>query len=45
MVQWPRTPAAADTTSEPHGGNAMTGAPVKAPMSDGLCRNQGGTVE
>ena len=26
-------------------GNAMPGAPVKASMSDGLCRNQGGTVE
>ena len=34
-----------DTTSEPPGGNAGTGAPVKAPMSDGLRRNQGGTVE
>ena len=26
-------------------GNATPGAPVKASMSDGLCRNQGGTVE
>ena len=34
-----------DTTSEPLTGNGQTGAPVKAPMSDGLRRNQGGTVE
>ena len=27
------------------GGNAMPGAPVTASMSDGVCRNQGGTVE
>ena len=26
-------------------GNATPGAPVKASMSDGICRNQGGTVE
>ena len=45
MVRGSRTPAASDTTSEPPGGNARTGAPVKASMSDGLCRNQGGTVE
>ena len=35
----------ADTTSEPLTGNGQTGAPVKAPMSDGSRRNQGGTVE
>ena len=35
----------ADTTSEPLTGNGQTGAPVKAPMSDGESRNQGGTVE
>ena len=40
-----RTPAGTDTTSEPHGGNAMPGAPVTASMSDGPGRNQGGTVE
>ena len=34
-----------DTTSEPPGGNAGTGTPVTASMSDGLGRNQGGTVE
>jgi len=34
-----------DTTSEPQGRNALPGSPVKATMSDGLCRNQGGTVE
>ena len=33
------------TTSEPQGGNALPGAPVKASMSDGFGRNQGGTVE
>jgi hypothetical protein len=45
LVQGIRTPADSDTTSEPQGRNALTGAPVKAPMSDGFCRNQGGTVE
>ena len=44
-MQGIRTPAGEDTTSEPQGRNALTGAPVKAPMSDGFCRNQGGTVE
>ena len=44
-VQGFRTPAGTDTTSEPHGGNAMPGAPVTASMSDGPGRNQGGTVE
>ena len=34
-----------DTTSEPQGRNALPGAPVKASMSDGYGRNQGGTVE
>ena len=34
-----------DTTSEPPGGNTGMGAPIKAPMSDGYGRNQGGTVE
>ena len=34
-----------DTTSELLTGNGQTGAPVTVPMSDGLCRNQGGTVE
>ena len=38
-------PAKDDTTSEPQIGNGLPGAPVKAPMSDGICRNQGGTVE
>ena len=36
-----------DTTSEPQGRNALSGAPVNASMSggfDGNC-NQGGTVE
>ena len=40
-----RNPAGTDTTSEPRGGNALPGAPVIASMSDGLGRNQGGTVE
>ena len=39
------TPTFSDTTSEPSGGNTGSGAPVKASMSDGLRRNQGGTVE
>ena len=45
-MQGSRTPAAKDTTSEPHGGNAMPGTPVNASMS-GLASqgNQGGTVE
>ena len=34
-----------DTTSEPITGNGYPGAPVKASMSGGLVRNQGGTVE
>ena len=34
-----------DTTAEPQGRNALPGAPVKASMSDGYGRNQGGTVE
>ena len=38
-------PAGDDTTSEPQVGNGLPGAPVKASMSDGLRRNQGGTVE
>ena len=33
LVQGIRTPAGEDTTSEPQGRNALTGAPVKAPMS------------
>ena len=45
MVKGVCTPAASDTTSEPPGGNSRTGAPVTASMSDGFCRNQGGTVE
>ena len=45
MVQWLCIRKPADTTSEPLTGNGQTGAPVKAPMSDGECRNQGGTVE
>ena len=45
MVQWLCIRNPADTTSEPPGGNAGTGAPVIASMSDGICRNQGGTVE
>jgi len=39
-------PVSSHTASEPSGGNAGPGAPVKASMSDGvLRRNQGGTVE
>ena len=34
-----------DTTSEPQIGNGLPGVPVIVPMSDGVCRNQGGTVE
>ena len=45
LVQGFRTPAHADTTSEQPIGNGWTCAPVTAPMSDGFCRNQGGTVE
>ena len=45
LVQGICTPAAVDTTSEPQTGNGLPGTPVKASMSDGLCRNQGGTVE
>ena len=45
LVRGFRSPAGEDTTSEPQGRNALTGAPVKAPMSDGCCRNQGGPVE
>ena len=36
LVQGSRNPAGDDTTSEPQGRNALTGAPVKASMSDGL---------
>lgn len=39
------TPARSDTTSEPQAGNGLPGTPVSASMSDGLRRNQGGTVE
>ncbi len=39
------TPARNDTTSEPTVGNNRPGAPVTEPMSGGLVRNQGGTVE
>ena len=45
MVQGICNPAVGDTTSEPPGGNTGTGTPVNASMSDGLRRNQGGTVE
>ena len=45
MVQGICNTAGDDTTSEPPGRNARTGAPVKASMSDGESRNQGGTVE
>ena len=45
MVQWLCIRKPADTTSEPPGGNAGTGAPVIASTSDGESRNQGGTVE
>ena len=45
LVQELRNPAGDDTTSELRGRNAPTGAPVTVPMSDGLGRNQGGTVE
>ena len=37
--------ASCDTTSEPWERNVPSGTPVKASMSDGNCRNQGGTVE
>ena len=36
MVQWLCIRNPADTTSEPLTGNGQTGAPVKAPMSDGF---------
>ncbi len=39
------TPARNDTTSELTVGNDRSGAPVIGPMSGGLVRNQGGTVE
>ena len=45
LVQGVCNTAPDDTTSEPQGRNALPGAPVTVPMSDGLCRNQGGTVE
>ena len=45
LVQGVRNTAGDDTTSEPRGRNATPGAPVKASMSDGASRNQGGTVE
>ena len=45
LVQGFCNTAACDTTSEPPGGNTGTGTPVKASMSDGESRNQGGTVE
>ena len=45
MLQGVCTPAGDDTTSEPQGRNALPGAPVKASMSGGHIRNQGGTVE
>ena len=45
LLQGFRTPAGMDTTSEPRVGNGPPCAPVKAPMSDGESRNQGGTVE
>ena len=44
-MQGVRNPAEDDTTSEPQIGNGLPGAPVNASMSDGLRRNQGGTVE
>ena len=44
-MQWLCVWKPADTTSEPLTGNGQTGAPVKASMSDGEGRNQGGTVE
>jgi hypothetical protein len=39
------TPVLLRTPSELSGGNAGTGAPVTVPMSGGIFRNQGGTVE
>ena len=45
LVRGVRNTAPDDTTSELPVGNGRTGAPVIVPMSDGLCRNQGGTVE
>ena len=45
LVQDARNTAPDDTTSELLTGNGQTGAPVTVPMSDGFCRNQGGTVE
>ena len=45
LVQGICNTAEDDTTSEPQIGNGLPGAPVRAPMSDGYGRNQGGTVE
>ena len=45
LVQGICNTAEDDTTSEPQIGNGLPGAPVKASMSDGYGRNQGGTVE
>ena len=45
LVQGIRNTAGDDTTSEPRGRNAPTGAPVKASMSGFFGSNQGGTVE
>ena len=44
-MQGVRNTAGDDTTSEPQGRNALTGAPVKASMSGSYQSNQGGTVE
>ena len=45
MLRWRCIPEPYHTASEPRGRNALPGAPVTASMSDGFCRNQGGTVE
>ena len=46
LVKGIRNTAGDDTTSEPQGRNALTGAPVKASMSGSILKsNQGGTVE
>ena len=45
MLRWRCIPEPCHTTSEPRVGNSPPGAPVTVLMSDGFCRNQGGTVE
>ena len=45
LVQGGRNPAGEIPLLSCMCGNAIPGAPVTVPMSDGCCRNQGGTVE